>query len=398
MRSIRFSLLLLSLTLAGSLSAQSYATLFEDCQYGGRKFFLEPGSYRLYNMKIGNDRLSSLQVPQGIKVTLYADDNFRGNARTVTTNMPCLDSGWNDITSSIVVEATGPVYNANDYVVFYNDCYERGFSRTLRPGTYTGYDLGNMKYNISSFRIYGNLQVKVYTNNENASGYNTIFTASQNCLSSNFNDRIGSLVIESRPAGSGGGIGSGGAQSLASFYTNCNYEGNCIRLQPGNYSGEKLGLFRYDISSLEIPSGMRVRVYANDNLTGSSMLLDQNESCLNYSLNDRIGSLSVESGFGGWNPGGPNNGPGNENVVFYTDGNYRGQSATVLPGSYSSMAQLGFPDKALSSLTVPSGYRVVLYEFENFGGRSLTITESRSGFTFTSWNDRASSVKVYRDR
>ena len=395
MKRSKLSLLLSCLLVTGSLLAQNYVSLYEDCQYGGRRYFLEPGSYRMYAMKIGNDRLSSLQVPQGLKVTLYSDDNFRGNARTITANIACLDSGWNDNASSIVVESTGPVYNANDYVVFYNDCYERGFSRTLRPGTYTGNDLGNMKYNISSFRIYGNLQVKVYLNNENASGYNTIYAASQSCLPSSYNDRIGSVVIETRQPGSGGGGGGSYNQSLVSFYTNCNYEGNCIRLQPGNYSGEKLGLFRYDISSLEIPAGMRVRVYANDNLGGSSTLLDQNETCLSYSLNDRIGSLSIESGFGN---GGPVNGPGNETVVFFTDGSYRGQSATVLPGSYSNMAQLGFPDKALSSLTVPSGYRVVLYEYENFGGRSISITESRSSFGFSNWNDRASSVKVYRDR
>ncbi|MBK8142967.1 MAG: hypothetical protein IPK57_19680 [Chitinophagaceae bacterium] len=56
----------------------------------------------------------------------------------------------------------------------------------------------------------------------------------------------------------------------------------------------------------------------------------------------------------------------------------------------------GFPDNALSSIKVPSGFRVVLYESENFRGKSFTISESRSGFT-AAWNDKISSFVVYRN-
>jgi hypothetical protein len=62
------------------------------------------------------------------------------------------------------------------------------------------------------------------------------------------------------------------------------------------------------------------------------------------------------------------------------------------------MAQAGFFDNALSSLTVPAGYRVVIYEFENFGGKSYTITQSKPGFILSNWNDKTSSIIVYRDR
>jgi hypothetical protein len=75
-----------------------------------------------------------------------------------------------------------------------------------------------------------------------------------------------------------------------------------------------------------------------------------------------------------------------------------GQSATLLPGNYSNMAQVGFPDNALSSLTVPAGFRVVLYEFENFQGKSYSITQSKPGFLISGWNDKTSSIAVFRDR
>jgi hypothetical protein len=236
-------------------------------------------------------------------------------------------------------------------------------------------------------------------NREDAAGFNTIFARSETCLSSNFNDRIGSLVIEPREAGGRQGTGM---QDGATFYTECNFDGNSMRLLPGFYSGEQLGLFRMDISSLEIPAGLQVKVFMGSELNGSSLILRDNQTCLSSSLNNRIGSLVVESATGAGNgfPGGRPNptGPGGDAVILYTDASYRGQSATVLPGSYATMTQLGFPDKALSSLQVPPGFRVILYERENFGGRSYTINSSRTGFSFSGWNDRASSIRVYRDQ
>ncbi|HRF20254.1 MAG TPA: hypothetical protein PK977_18880, partial [Chitinophagaceae bacterium] len=49
-----------------ALAAQNnYVTLHEDCNYGGKRFFLEAGTYREYQMRIDNDKLSSMQIPAG---------------------------------------------------------------------------------------------------------------------------------------------------------------------------------------------------------------------------------------------------------------------------------------------------------------------------------------------
>jgi hypothetical protein len=379
-----------------SISAQQYVTLYEDCNYQGRSYFLEPGNYRSYQMKIDNDRLSGIQIPNGMRITIYEHDDFKGKSKTFTSTVSCLDNEWNDMASSLSVESTlPPGYNPNDYVIFYNDCYSNGYSRSIGPGTYTAAQLGLLRENISSFTIFGNLQVKVYTASENATGYSYTFEQSQSCLGGSYNDKIKSLVIEYRPAG-GGNYGAGNA--VAAFYTDCHFRGNSIHLVPGYYPGDKLGLFRYDISSVEIPSNLRVKVFLNnENLSGSSYTLTENQNCLSYSLNDRIGSLVVEDkGYGGnygnYPPG------GNQQVIIFVDENYKGQSVAVLPGTYSNMAMLGFPDNALSSLQVPVGYRVVLYEYENFGGKSYTITESKNRFYLSGWSDKTSSIAVYRDR
>ena len=393
-----FAPLLLLLT---ATMAQNYVTIYEDCNYSGKKKSLEAGTYSLYQMKIDNDKLSCLQIPSGMKATIYTDDNFKGRSKTYYNNIACLESEWNDMASSIVVENQNfrPNYNQNDYVVFYNDCYTKGYSQSLRPGRYKGNELGTLKYNISSFTIYGNLRVKTYISNEGLSGYSFTHDASESCLGSSENDKIGSLVIEYRPTQPIQPIyPTGGYNDYVTIYTDCSYRGNSLRLAPGNYRGDQLGLLKYDISAIEIPSSLKAKVYINNEyLSGSYYTLSENINCMNSTLNNRIGSIVIEETYVN-NNNNQYQANSDERVVIFTDGNYKGQSASLLPGTYSTMAQAGFPDNAMSSLTVPAGYRVVIYEFENFAGKSSTITSSTSAFLFSSWNDKTSSIAVYRDR
>jgi hypothetical protein len=262
--------------------------------------------------------------------------------------------------------------------------------------------LGTLKYNISSFSIYGNLRVKTYISNEGLSGYSFTHDASENCLGSSENDKIGSLVIEYKPTQPiQPNYPTGGNNEYVTIYTDCSYKGNSLRLAPGNYQGNQLGLLKYDISAIEIPSSLKAKVHINNEyLGGSYYTLSENISCMNSTLNNRIGSITIEETYANNNNNNnnqyqPNT---NERVVIFTDGNYKGQSASLFPGTYGTMAQAGFPDDALSSLTVPVGYRVVIYEFENFAGKNYTITASKPGFIISGWNDKTSSIAVYRDR
>ncbi len=384
--------------------AQNYVTLHDQCNYSGRQYTLEAGSFRTYQIKIDNDKLSSIQIPNGWKVTIFENDKFEGRSNTYTSSVNCLDASWRNTASSIIVEGgynNQPGYGQNDYITFYNDCDSKGYSQSLRPGTYSGSQLGSLKFNISSFVIYGNLRVRVYLNTENQSGASTLFDATQSCLSSGYNDKIGSLVIDYKPNQptnpsypSGGG--TAGTGSYATLYTDCNYNGNALRLMPGTYQGDKLGLLKYNASSIQLSANLRARVYLdNEFLSGSSYSIDNDINCMNSNLRNRIGSVVIEERYGGNNQYPPQS--TNETVVIYADGNYKGQAATLLPGTYSTMAEANFPDDALSSLMVPAGFRVVLYEYANFKGKSYTVTESKSGFILSGWNDKTSSIAVYRN-
>jgi hypothetical protein len=179
------------------------------------------------------------------------------------------------------------------------------------------------------------------------------------------------------------------------MFSECSYGGNALRLMPGYYPGDKLGILKNGISSIQVPSGFRVKAFVNsENLSGQSYTITTDISCMNANMRNRIASLVIEETGNGNNN---NDYPGAERVVLYVDEDYRGQSVSLLPGTYSSMSQVGFPDNAMSSLTVPAGYRVVIYEDENFRGRSYTITNSKPKFYMSGWSDKTSSIAVYRE-
>ena len=80
------------------------ATIYTDSNYGGSFQYLAPGNYDVGALKIGNDALSSLKVPTGVKVTLYKDSGFQNAIGTYTSDSLFVGNTINDQTSSIKVE------------------------------------------------------------------------------------------------------------------------------------------------------------------------------------------------------------------------------------------------------------------------------------------------------
>ena len=52
---------------------------------------MREGDYRDRDIKIGNDRISSIRVPNGWSVTVYKSNNFEGSSETYTRDVRCLD-------------------------------------------------------------------------------------------------------------------------------------------------------------------------------------------------------------------------------------------------------------------------------------------------------------------
>jgi len=75
---------------------------------------------------------------------------------------------------------------------------------------------------------------------------------------------------------------------------------------------------------------------------------------------------------------------------------YGGIGKAIGPGSYTlaQMQSLGLADNWISSVKVATGYRITLYENDNFGGSSVSKTADDASLVDDGWNDRASSMRV----
>ena len=89
------------------------ATLYADPNFAGASQCLRTGNYRMADLKIGNDALSSFKVRSGMKVTLYENDQFDGASTVQTADAAGLGT-FNDRTSSIVISTSAPTCSAVD--------------------------------------------------------------------------------------------------------------------------------------------------------------------------------------------------------------------------------------------------------------------------------------------
>jgi hypothetical protein len=83
-------------------------------------------------------------------------------------------------------------------------------------------------------------------------------------------------------------------------------------------------------------------------------------------------------------------------ATVYKDCNYAGYAVGLNPGTYtlSQLNALGILNDDISSIKVNAGYKVTLYNDDNFGGATLVKTGEDACLVDDSWNDLASSLKV----
>ncbi len=86
---------------------------------------------------------------------------------------------------------------------------------------------------------------------------------------------------------------------VGTVYKDCNYGGYAVSLPAGDYGLAQLqakGILDNDISSLKVQNGYEVVLYANDNFSGSSIIITSDNTCLvDKSFNDVATSLRVRA-------------------------------------------------------------------------------------------------------
>jgi predicted alpha-1,6-mannanase (GH76 family) len=166
-------------------------------------------------------------------------------------------------------------------------------------------------------------------------------------------------------------------------YQNINYSGFYSQLSAGTYTLAQLqarGIVDNDITSLTVPSGYVVTVYENDNFGGTSKVFTANSAWL-ADWNDRISSIKIVD-------------TNSSLINVYQDVTYGGYTAGLNAGDYT-LAQLqakGILDNDITSLKITEGYKVTLYDGDNFTGASKDFT-ANTDWT-ADWNDRATSLRI----
>lgn len=183
-----------------SIKIEKIPVLYEEIDLSGAAISIDEGEYKpsqLNTLGMHANRLSSLKVPVGFKVTLYDRGDFSGRKLELMANANNLSknivdgSNFSNKTSSIRVERLP---------IFYENCDYSGKSIVLDVGDHNMNQLGLDNDSLSSVKIPKNFTVTLYENAD-FQGRNVILNKSESCLSNitvdglTFDNQVSSIKI-----------------------------------------------------------------------------------------------------------------------------------------------------------------------------------------------------------
>jgi endoglucanase Acf2/uncharacterized protein YjdB len=189
-------------------------------------------------------------------------------------------------------------------------------------------------------------------------------------------------------------------------YQDCNYGGGAVALPVGSYTTAQLaakGIGNNWVSSLRVPAGFTVKLYDGDNLTGTSLTVTTDNSCLvGNSFNDLTSSIQVTQGGGGACTG---NGPiasgqtqpdysyeiatsGNVNVKFIPGGPIAGCDFVIFnyrigTGGYAGYIMTASAGTFTTSVSIPSGSAIQFYFTYRRGAGGMESNSSATPHSYT---------------
>ena len=323
------------------------ATFYSDIDYKGKAVDLPEGEFLLSSLQsygITNDDISSFKVKSGFKVVVYENDGFGGKSKSYTASTANMGSEWNKQVSSIKIEPNGKSGLSGNFKIM-----------NRNSGKYLDLDNNKTDNNtaIVQFDDEGVDASQTWTFTEVMKGKGVYSICSYG------NKNRGMDVVDFSK--------DNGAQVQLYDYL-CNPHQQFILYDCGE--GYYQLVARNSGKVVEIPqsskgNGEWIKIYDNNGTHTQQWAVVEN----------RYDEASA--------------------VTLYTDKGYKGKAVTLSEGEYnlSRMGLYNLKDNDMSSLKVTPGFKVTIYEDDNFNGKSKSYTASES-FVGEEWNDKMSSLKV----
>jgi hypothetical protein len=430
--------------------ARQPVVAYVEANHVGPAVRLDVGAYDVDRLPTGNDRIRSLKIADGHRVVGFEHKSFGGRSVAFTGDVPILGTMEAAISSLRVEKVAAPT----DRVTFFGGNDFQGERLELREGNYQRYvhidllplsvrvpggmmarvefangvvwtlgsdaralpytgGLFGVHFTVSVVDTRASSQVVVYTETDYQGPAARLGAGAFNVDQLPFgDDRIQSMKVvagcrvvvfedpnfRGRSAtftGSASNLGSVGGKISSvrveaihvpaevprvTVYEDPDYGGASRALPVGRHDLAGLGVRNDAISSIRVPDGLVALLFEHAGFAGKSAELTADSPHLG-GFNDRTSSVIVA----------PRSAQAGPCVTVYESRDYLGKSHRLPPGGYD-LAKIGLANDTLSSVRVPRGLRVVLYEHAGFGGAKIAYESDTSNVG--SFDDKTSSIVV----
>ena len=330
-------------------STSGVATFYEHSNYGGWSVSLGEGSHNysdIISAGIKNDAISSIRVSSGYKVTIYNDADFKGDKKEFTSDASYVGDDLNDKTSSIKIEKIG----------------------SSNMSSYSTANLSNGKYSIKS------IANEKYVVAEN--GGSDPLMANRDSYSGAW----GTFFIENN----GDGTVNIKAEANNKYVCAVLDEENQLTSRSDSPSTwEKFQIYKIKDGEYGIRSAENGKYVKSDLDNGGKLIAgsDAIAGAWEAFVIEKVGDST-------------SNASSNAKATFCEHSDYGGWSVSLGEGKYdySAMIAAGIKNDQISSVKVPDGYRVILYNDAGFSGGAKTLLQDASGLG--DFNDKTSSIII----
>lgn len=330
-------------------STSGVATFYEHSNYGGWSVSLGEGSHNysdIISAGIKNDAISSIRVSSGYKVTIYNDADFKGDKKEFTSDASYVGDDLNDKTSSIKIEKIGSS-NMSSYS-----------TANLSNGKYSIKSIANEKYVVAE----NGGSDPLMANRDSYSGaWETFFIE---------NNGDGTVNIK--------------AEANNKYVCAVLDEENQLTSRSDSPSTwEKFRIYKIKDGEYGIRSAENGKYVKSDLDNGGKLIAgsDAIAGAWEAFVIEKVGDST-------------SNASSNAKATFCEHSDYGGWSVSLGEGKYdySAMIAAGIKNDQISSVKVPDGYRVILYNDAGFSGGAKTLLQDASGLG--DFNDKTSSIII----